>query len=313
MMKRPFGIATTVVLLLLMGCRQAVRIDPSPHVERSRWDLKTTDGTRLETDHYRIYTTVRDEMFQTAAADLAERQYSRFQAMIPQAPKEAMMVYIFSNARQWIAFTQSKFPPAVANLYLKIRSGGYASNNFAAFYYMGRFSTLTIMAHELFHLYLNQVCGQEPVPAWLNEGLACYFEAHEWDGEHPIFSPGKNLFRRNNLAEAVSSGKLFSLKELLSTDAGRVCASSQDRMLTYYAQLWGLIQFLTDPHNGYSDKFQKMLTELGTKEMSIRINGYIITSPEQSFGEAAFHTYITDDLAGFEKALNDYLKTLAGV
>jgi hypothetical protein len=295
------------------GCRQAVSLDTAARVDRSRWNLKTTDGTQLLTDHYRIYTTAKDETFQYAAADLAEGQYARFQSLIPRRPKDTMTVYIFSNTRQWIAFTQTKFPPAVANLYLKIRSGGYTSNDFAAFYYLGRFPTLTILAHELFHLYLNQIRGSEPVPAWVNEGLACYFEAHEWDGSRPVFSTEKNLFRRNNLAEAVSGGKLFPLKELLGTDAGRVCAGSQDRLLVYYAQLWGLVQFLQDSHNGYAEKFHKLLAELGTKEMSIRVNGYLITSPGMSFGEAAFHTYITEDLAGFETVLNKYLKKLAGV
>jgi len=307
-----FGLV--LVLLLAAGCRKAERVDLDFACERADWPLKTTTGTRIETDHYRLMTTVNDPQFQEAAVKLAESQFQRFHAMIPLQPEDKMTVYVFSNTRQWMAFTQAQFPPAVAKVYLKIRNGGYAAKDLAAFSYMGRFPTLTIMAHELFHLYLNQVRGSQPVPAWVNEGLACYFEAHEGDGFDPVVTPTKNLFRRQNLADAVAANRLFPLTHLLGTNAGEVCVENQGGMLTYYAQLWGLIQFLQDPKSGYCGNFQSLLAELGTHEMTMRVNGYLATCPADaniSFGEGVFRVYITEDLECFETQLNVYLRKLA--
>jgi hypothetical protein len=315
MNRQTFTLVLTLMVssMSILGCQKVERVDYDFTYERSEWPLKTQAGTKIETDHYRVYTTSKDEQFQEAVIKLAESQYQRFNAMIPQDPKGKMTVYIFSNTRQWMAFTQSKFPPAVARLYFRIRNGGYASQDFAAFYYMGRYPTLTIMAHELFHLYLNQVRGSQPVPAWVNEGLACYFEAHEWDDFDPVFTPTKNLFRRQNLSDAVASNKLFSLKELLSTDAGKVCANDQGRMLTYYAQLWGLMQFLQNPDSGYYERFHAMLAQLGMPETTMRVKGYLTTCPvgeKVGFGEGMFRVFITEDLECFESQLNEYLRKL---
>jgi hypothetical protein len=309
-----FPIVSILISLIIAGCAKKTPIDTS--WQQEPWPLKTTTGSKLETEHYIIYTTVSDSTFHQAAVTLAETQYARFHDLIASEPKQKMTVYIFTNPRQWVAFTQHRFRPELAEMYLRIQNGGYTSNDFAAFYMMGRYATLTVLAHELFHLYLNLAAAPEPVPAWINEGLASYFEAHEWNNDTPVFTPTKNLFRRQQLADALAKDQLFSLKELLNTNAGEVCRnSSQDRILTYYAQLWGLMVYLQDPSSPYYKQFKQLLAELGTHSMTIRIKGYQTTvrdSENVGPGQALFLAYVCGDLEQFERDCNEYLQKLAG-
>lgn len=302
-------------LLLLIaagGCQTRSQVQ---EYETRPWPLKSHCGWILETPHYQIFTTVKDRDFHAAAATLAEGQYLRFHGDLAVEPREKMTVYVFADVNQWVAFTEARFP-ARARDYIRIRSGGYAVENLAVFYYLGRFPTLTIMAHELFHLYINQAASPEPVPAWINEGLATYYEAHEWEGCTSVFTPNKNLFRRNNLSDALCRKKLFPLKQLLETHAGEIGKLPQPQVLTYYAQLWGLIQYLQDPCSGvYHANFKRLMCELGTRAMSVKVRGYLATvqvSEKMSFGEAAFRAYISDDLERFEEDFCSYLPRLVG-
>jgi len=299
-------------LSVLAGCQTQGTI-----YQTTPWPLKSHTGTIIETAHYRINTPRKDKDFYDAAVDLAEGQYERFYDEIEIQPKEKMNVYVFSDVKQWIAFTKTKFGEPHARIYMRIRNGGYAEGNIAAFYNVGRYATLTIMAHELFHLYIHSATGNEPVPAWVNEGLACYFEAHEWDVDKLVFTPEKNLFRQQNLAEAFSKGKMIPIKELLSTHAGEVSKSNQPKVLTYYAQLWSLIRYLEDPRSGvYHTNFKKMLKELGTRQMVVKARGFMTTVPASenvSFGEAVFRQYITNDLSRFEEEFYAYTSQLIGM
>jgi hypothetical protein len=304
------SLVVTLLLAALAGCQSR----PNVACKATPWPLRSHSGFIMDTPHYRIYTTVKDKDFHTAAANLAEGQYARFRQAIHREPKEKMTVYIFSDVNQWIAFTEATFPDQAAE-YLRIRNGGYAAGRLAAFYYLGRYSTLTVMAHELFHLYVDQAC-REPIPAWINEGLSTYFEAHEWDGMQPVYTPRKNLFRQGNLSQAVSRKKLFPLKELLETHAGEVGKLPQGRVLTYYAQLWALMEYLQDPASGkYHTNFIKLLTEMGTREMNLKARGFLATiriDDKVSFGEAVFREYITNDLTRFNNDFEAYCLQILG-
>jgi hypothetical protein len=305
--------AVFLSLTAVVGC--ATKSPMKVAYQHDPWPLKTTSGTKLETEHFKIFTTVNDPMFHEAVAKLAEAQYGRFHELIAAEPKQKMTVYIFSNPRQWVAFTQNRFGPELAGQYLRIRNGGYTANDIAAFYMMGRYATLTILAHELCHLYLNLATAPEPIPAWISEGLASYFEAHEWDGETPVFTPTKNLFRREQLTSALAKDRLFTIKELLNTNAGEVCRKSQERVLTYYAQLWGMMVYLQDPASPYHTHFKQLLAELGRRTMTMRIKGYLTTvqdSENVGLGEALFRVYVCNDLEQFERDCNEYLQELAG-
>jgi len=168
----------------------------------------------------------------------------------------------------------------------------------------------------LFHQYVD-AATDERVPAWANEGLATWFESHEWDDVTPVFTPTKNMFRCASLARGVKSGELFSLRELLATHAGRVATLSKSKVATYYAQVWALIRFLKEGdgvRRPYEAAFETFLAELGSSQMALRAGAYLASHPhagEMSFGEAVFRGYFTDDVDGFEATYRAYCERLA--
>ena len=308
--KKSRRIILACIFLLIAGCQSQKRQVVDDSYRENSWPLKHYKGVILESAHYKIYTTTRDKTFHRAMITLAETQYTRFADTLTIKPKNKMTVYVFANTRQWIAFTKANLGSWSKDL-LRIRSGGYTTGHLAAFYYLGRYPTLTILAHELFHLYLN-CAGGSGIPVWLNEGLACWFESNEWDGDKLICTPGKNLFRQQQLREAINSGNLFPLKKLLATIPRSEVRHSYSRMLTYYAQVWALIRFMFDKRSGvWHDNFQKLLADIGTNKLKLRASGYLVSkssSEKITFPEAVFRAYIEDDLQKFENSFRQYIE-----
>ncbi len=297
------------LVAVLAGC-QSQRSETFVHYQTKPWPLKRHKGVILESEHYKIYTTTTDPIFHKAMMTLAETQYRRFASTLKIRPKEKMKVYVFANTTQWIAFTRANLGSWAKDM-IRIRSGGYTSGRLAAFYYLGRYPTLTVLAHELFHLYLN-CAGGNNIPVWLNEGLACWFESNEWDGDKLICTPGKNLFRQQQLRGAINSGTLFPLKKLLTTVPRKELKKSYARMLTYYAQVWALMKFLFDPASGQWHKnFEQLIADIGSKNIRLRTSGYLTTkqaSEHIPFAEAVFRAYIEDDLNKFDASFRDYIE-----
>lgn len=302
-------VAVTVLVAVVFGCERRGRVE----YEVNPWPLKRFEGHVIETEHYLIHTTVDDALFHRAAAYLAEGQYKRISKVLTVAPEGKMSGYVFSNRRQWEAFTRHRMG-ARAVSYLRIRDGGYSADDVVVLYYLGRYPTLAVLAHELFHSYLD-CAGDEPVPAWVNEGLACFYEAHEWNDVTPVFTPDKNVFRQHGLAEAIQAERLFPLKDMLATHAGLVSRLPREKVATYYSQAWALVRFLREGRSGkYAAKFQKLVGELGTHQLVTRARACQAARGGEaiSFGEAVFRQYITDDLDTFEQEFRAYLEELAG-
>jgi len=294
---------------VLTGCQS--RQDVSYQVRE--WPLENLSGHIVETEHYLIYTTVSDSMFDRGCAELAEAQYRRFAKDVAVHPEGKMKVYVFANRGQWEAYTQVAMGPRAKD-YLRIRDGGYSANETSVLYYLRRYPTLAVLAHELFHQYLD-CAGDEPVPAWLNEGMACYYEAHEWNGTKPVFTPKNNTFRRETLGEAYQTEQLYPLTEILATHAGEVSKGSSMKVGTYYAQVWALVLFLRDGAGGkYAEGFKLLLAEMGTGALKTRVNAYAAASAGQrmSFGEVVFRQYITEDFETFEAEFGQFVKDLLG-
>lgn len=312
MMKQTRTVLAIFVLTVVVsaGCQR-----PQVEYQINPWPLKTFKGHIIETEHYRIYTTVADPLLHRASAQLVERQYERISEMLGVEPIEKMPAYIFANRHQWEAFTRSKLGPR-ADAYLQIREGGYAADKMCVLYYIGRYPTLAVLAHELFHLYIDTATDHR-IPAWLNEGLSTFFEAHEWQGINPKFTPNKNVFRRNVLADAFIRNAFFPLEELLATHAGKITKHPSAKVGTYYSQLWALIQFLRNGQSGkYAQRFETMLAEMGTRKMTMRARAYLAasgTAQTISFGQAVFRQYITEETAQFEQEFTSYIQQLVGL
>src|SRR5439155_6630670 len=120
---------------------------------------------------------------------------------------------------EWERFTD-QFAPDRAETYRRIHSGGYSERGVTVSHYSGRGPTLSILAHEGLHQYLENTRGRN-IPPWLNEGLACYFESFDLDqNQRPIFTPEQNALRRTHMTDAMLNDSLIPLPEILATHAG---------------------------------------------------------------------------------------------
>lgn len=304
-------VAIAAVLLLYTGCAAASRVQylATDPVEREAWKYGDQPGTRLVTRHYEIFTTLKDDYLIGFLPGLMESAFEEYRSLVPatREPAERMKVYLFANRGQWSQFTR-RFTGELARVFLQIRNGGYSERGVTVIEYVAHQTTFPIMTHEGFHQYLYHYVDPN-VPAWLNEGLASYFEGQRWGAEGVrSFDPWHNPYRRNVLAEALLANRLLPLGELLETHAGRVIFRSSRTVATYYAQVWALVLFLKEGAGGkYAASLTEMLNQLGS--------GALRAGPsrapdgrEYSPGEALFRAFISEDLETVEREYQSFLR-----
>lgn len=305
---RSTAVAALVFALAgLSGCATQKPREPV-QFESEAWKYGSHAGHKLTTEHYEIYTTLRDDVLINALPDFVEAAYDNYCTLVPptREPEERMKVYLFATRGQWEAFTR-RFTGPRATVFLKVRNGGYSEQGVSVIEYVAHQITFPLFAHEGFHQYLH-CCVNEQIPSWLNEGLAVYCEGQRW-GTYTLkeFDPWYNPKRRNDLAEALISNRLHRLGELLETDAGRIIEGSDKSVAAYYAQVWALMLFLREGADGrYAAGFQRLLGELGNADLPQYARAAHIWSDRETFnfGEALFRNFISDDL---ETAEREYL------
>ena len=300
-----------ICTLVLAGC--ASTGSSRVQFESSEWTDSGLRGRRMTTDHFEIYSTLRDQAFEEALPAYIETVYEYYTQTIRPMDDvgKPILIYIFGLRSEWAAFTQRRFPQR-APVFLRIRRGGYTEDGVSALFHPTRGGKLAILAHEGWHQYVSSRFSG-PIPAWLNEGLACYHESFDCAGPKPRFTPTRNTFRIGTLREALQKNELLSLEEIVNTDAGRVLSERGTRVAQiYYAQAWALVTFLR--HYASEDRqraFRKMLDDIedgsfGRKCSAARLLS--VTSTNAGLGELAFRAYF--DVAPAE-ITNDYREHLA--
>lgn len=281
------------------------------------WTYGRSKGTKQVSEHYAIHTTCTRRPFVSALPGFMEACYHGYTKLLPTAaePTEPMDTYLFQSRGDWERFTE-EFAPTRADTYKKIRRGGYSERGVTVSHYSTQRATLSIMAHEGLHQFL-EVTGRGRIPAWINEGLACYFESFDVIGDRPVFLPEKNTLRSPSMRDALVRDDLIPLEEILGTNAGEAVHQKSSHVRSYYAQEWSLVLFLLsdDAPAEYRDGFRALLVDLGTPEMERKAqtkmasNGGAAMSP----GEAVFRAYITDDLQQFDAKYRLYLVEVLGL
>ncbi|HUW81719.1 MAG TPA: DUF1570 domain-containing protein [Phycisphaerae bacterium] len=302
--------------LWLGGCRQSEPAKQAVQSQVTDWQFGRALGQRLLTDHFAVYTTVQDALTLELLPVFMETAYRQYISMAP-APDDSdrrLPIYLFDTRNQWEQFTRG-FARDEARRYLQIRSGGYTRQETCVAYYIRRELTLAVLAHEGFHQYAYRHFGKA-VPAWLNEGLASYCENYAWDGDQPVFAPHANRFRINHLRQALVTGKLMPLAEILDAHAGDVVTTTQRKVQTYYAQVWSMTMFLQHgPQQRYTWGFARLLAELGTPALAATARAQRAATGDRDigFGQAVFRAYITEDLNEFTERYLAYLRELTGL
>ncbi len=308
-----------LILWAALGCASRPAEPPPVAVERQEWTAPTgSTGVQILTDHFDLRVTTDDAVLVDVLAPFMETTFAEYRRLVPPATDadERLVVYVFRDRREWAAYVQAAFP-AQAHTYLHIQSGGFADYATATSvaYDLGRDHTLSLLAHEGMHQYFARYLPKH-VPAWINEGMACQWEAFDLDGDRPVFTPERNFLRRNNLREAITEEDGFiPLSELLTMNAGEaVTQKIKQPSRIYYAQVWSTVLFLRRGGDGkYADAFAKLLRDVGTDRLDAAISAYRAAtagSESLSAGEVAFRQYISDDLDAFMADYREYARML---
>lgn len=290
--------------------------DDSATYSSAEWVFSNSKGVKLTSEHYILYTTCTHKPFVNALPGFLESCWQAYAELLPSEtkPDRKLEVYLFQARWQWERFTE-QFNPERAEIYKRIRSGGYSERGLTVSHYSTQRASLSVLAHEGLHQYLELTRGTN-VPPWLSEGLATYFEAFDVESKtnRPLFKPTTNYLRTSSLREAVQSGGLLPMERMLSTHAGLEVQERIGHVRTYYAQIWSMILFLmrTDQDNLYLDGFRQLLREAGTETMDRKARAFLATDTEgrMSYGEAVFRAYVSDDLETFRAQYEAYLHKL---
>jgi len=264
-----------VVLMLALGAcsgtgprdvdRAQTRIGRVQHPPAARepWRFHGNEGWTFTTPSATLHTTLRDRAMLArlpSFIELAQIHARSLVALLPE-PERRVTAYMLGSRAEWESMTR-RILGERAGVYLAIERGGYSVRDTGVFYDIGPKDSFTIAAHEGWHQLARSVLA-DPLPTWLDEGLACYAEGFRWD-EHdpdlPEFLPWANLERFDQLRAAHARGSLMPLRTLVSSRPEDLMRTDKgaERVLTYYAQLWALIHFFRE--SGHSTGLARTIT-----------------------------------------------------
>ncbi|UCD75358.1 MAG: hypothetical protein JSV91_00265 [Phycisphaerales bacterium] len=291
------------------------------------WSFGERKGVRVTTPHYRIHTTIQhDNLVEHLPAfyESALEHYTTALTDLP-LPEKPLESYIFQTRLEWKAKTRQMLPDEYAT-FENLGRGGFTTRGIAVLYYIdssGRSrSTLSIAAHEGWHQY-SQMTFRNPLPIWLEEGLAAYMESFRLSRAGTVrFRPSYNRERSSALRKAAHLGNLVKLEELLRhTPQTFLERKGRDALLVYYAQVWALARFLAEGADGrYREGLEDLLRDAAEGRLAGRLlRSTALTSGRQKraavssrVGRAAALEYFNRDWAAFEDEYDAYVKGLAG-
>lgn len=281
-----------------------------------KWTFATAEGHIIRTANYRVYTTVENPVLRNRLATYLEHGLVHYRTALGPlpAPTQRLDTYLMKNRPQWEAVTKQLMGEQ-AEMLIKIPRGGYASRGIGVFYDIGIFDTLAISGHEGWHQYTQRVF-KEQLPVWLEEGVATFMEGHRWEGNTPSFRPWSNVQRFDQLRTAADKNGLLPLEDLLDSRPQDFLDQSDDRVLTFYSQIWALVHFLNEGENG---KYRASLRVLLGDAAAGRINESLrsrlgeraaSSALVQRTGPGVFLAYFNEDLSAASSEYAAFLQQL---
>ena len=226
------------------------------------WNDPNTPGLIIQTQHYRVHTTLLEPLMLRQIPSFLESAYQAYQSELPNPLSSTYLfdIYLFGTRSEWEEFTRS-FVGDDAELYLKIKKGAYTANGAWVGYNIGRKLTFQILGHEGWHQF-NQRLFVYRLPSWLDEGIATLFETCRYSQGQFLFEPGQNLMRLGSLKQTISKRQLIPLRQLIVLNPGQVLSDhgNDDAVIAFYAQNYALVRFLREYQYGiYLRKYHSLL------------------------------------------------------
>lgn len=215
---------------------------------------------RQETAHFVIRTN-KSEAFAAKLAEVAEAAHERLVQFFGERSKGApkLTLYAYAKYDDYQAYCTK-----LGNTSVLAAAGFAPSEPHTACGWdkaSNDISFLQTMIHESAHLYFWEKYSA-PVPSWLAEGMATYFEGFRrkkgaWHFDHKADS------RLTLIKDAVQSGQFIPLKDLFGSDAGTLINTNSSRALVFYAECWAVFYFFNQTTNtAYKDAFTKVFEKL---------------------------------------------------
>lgn len=280
------------------------------------WTFAGQSGQIIRTQHYRIYTTEKNQILRERMSSVAEHALTHYRTAIVRlpTPPQRLDTYLMDTRPQWEAVTKLLMPEQAEQL-TKIQRGGFASRGIGVYYDLGLYDTMAIAAHEGWHQYTQRTFKQ-PLPVWLEEGLATFMEGHRWVNSTPEFRSWTNIERFDQLRTAVEDDKLADLAKLLESSPQTFLGSVDGSLLNYYAQVWALTHFLNEGENGkYRQALRDLLTDASEgnlgKVLSIRLSARSsqLALATRS-GPAVFLAYFNPDVDAAGREYEQFVRQL---
>jgi hypothetical protein len=271
------------------------------------WTFETVPGRMVRTPHYALYTTLNRGRLADRTPAFLERALFHYTSEVTDLPKPSapLETFLLATRPQWNTLTQ-KLLGEEAGPYLRIDRGGFSHRGKGVYYDLGPINdTLTIAAHEGWHQYV-QTTFRQALPVWADEGLATYMEGFRPNADDPTvpdFMPWANLERYETLRLTAARSRLLPLDEFLRTTPQALLEKDEWAPLRYYAQAWGLIQFLREGEGGiYAAGLAGLLRDASLGRADRVVEDRLGRPAATAFrtrrdGTAAFTAYISPDLA----------------
>ncbi len=249
------------------------RVELAALAEGTPWSFQGVDGLVFSTQNFRIYTTLESRellerlpTFYEGCLDL----YTSVLGDLPE-PDRTCETYIFRDGRQWKTKTREVLPDQ-ADVFINLGRGGFTTRGVSVLYYIGPRDTMAIAAHEGWHQY-TQLTFKNPLPVWLEEGIATYMEAVTLDPNNQAqLHAWNNSERHSALREAVRKNELIPLRQLLNRTPQSFLQSGKSQLLVYYAQVWALARFLAEGEEGqHRAALQQLLADAAAGRVISRI------------------------------------------
>lgn len=219
---------------------------PNVVLSEEPWSFGSSRGVMFRTPSYRLFTTIADDSLRDRLPVFVEAAGLQYRTAITllSPPTTALDTYVMSGHSQWQQVV-TQLLGSRSDLIASMNRGGFTLQGRSILYEIGARDTFVLLAHEGWHQFA-QASFKEPLPIWLDEGLATWFEGHRWNGTTPLFTPRDNPDRLGALLKAVQSNSLIPLDQLTNSTPQDWIANGGDWALTYYAQVWALTRFLVE-------------------------------------------------------------------
>ena len=301
--------------------RVVLPFEPVEVLSREPWEFGPHRGVAERTRRYRVFTTLAPGRMRDRLAPFMERvlgTYTRELGPLPQ-PTVLLDVYVLRDREQWARMTRQELRDD-AGPYLAIQRGGFSWRGRAFFYDLGDDDTLSLAAHEGWHQY-TQTVFKEPLPVWLEEGLASWMEGHRVSADGRVsFAPWSNAKRHAELVRLARAGERFSVRDMLDQTPQELLvdqAGSDASALGYYARAWALAAWLISEPDGTTSvrraKLRELLADAAGGRMSARVNerlGVESNVFRNRRGPWVFRAYVEPDLEAADRAFAAFVAAI---